>query len=261
MCARKPLCPGRLPRHHAANGLAALRGCPCARVPLRVRAPPAAVSRRLARPARRHCGSPSRVHAWASARGRVHAWGECTRACARLQEFRASLSSDRPAVHRETQCAKAGTECCAQCYTEFEDLTCEQIKADTSADDHYCRYVDWPEYRRVQTGGVVTAILLAAIMAATVLFRDIMKVWTCGGLTDAPLPVPDRQLTTMSAAYAAETMPGSVKPPAPTFQQTSAPMGMAPMGMAPMQPPMMPMGMGGYPGQPMGMGGMPMMMR
>jgi hypothetical protein len=38
-------------------------------------------------------------------------------------------------------------------------------------------------------------------------------------------------------------------------------MGMAPMGMAPMQPPMMPMGMGGYPGQPMGMGGMPMMMR
>ena len=107
--------------------------------------------------------------------------------------------------------------------------------------------------------GVVVAIVMTAIMAATVLLRDIMKVWTCSGLTDAPIPQPDRQLTTMSAAYAPATMPGSEKP-APSFQNVQVPMGGAPkqqqptMGLQHMQqpmmgqPPMMGPGMG-YPGQ------------
>ena len=226
-----------------------MRGVAC-----RARAGSGGVEEACAQAARPLADAKSPARAPVCTPRRVHACKRSGRDC---------LLTSRPCIVK-TQCENAGTACCAKCYEEFKEMSCEEIKADTSADDHYCRYVDWPEYQRVQTGGVITAIILAAIMAATILFRDIMKVWTCGGLTDAPLPVPDRQLTTMSAAYAAETMPGSVKAPEPKFQQTSAP-----MGSAPTHSPMMPMGYPGQPmmgqpmmGQPMGMGyGQPMMMR
>jgi hypothetical protein len=100
------------------------------------------------------------------------------------------------------QCKAEDTpgKCCSQCYEESAEEPCD--------DDHYCLYVDWPEYQRIQAGGVITCAFLLGIATFTVIFRDILKVWTCGGLTD-PINIvaPERQLTTMSAAYAAETMP------------------------------------------------------
>jgi len=63
--------------------------------------------------------------------------------------------------------------------------------------------VDRKEYERTQTGGIIVAILMTVVMAGTVLARDIFKMWTCFGLTEAGLhAAPTRQLTTMSAAYA-----------------------------------------------------------
>jgi hypothetical protein len=69
-------------------------------------------------------------------------------------------------------------------------------------------YVDPVAYKEVEAGGVICAIIMLVIMVFTILFRDILKIWTCGGLTEAHnVVVPDRQLTTMSAAWAPETMP------------------------------------------------------
>ena len=139
--------------------------------------------------------------------------------------------------------------CCAQMYAENDGKSCdlEEMK------DHYCEYVNWAEYTRVTTGGVIVTILMTVIMVIVVGLRDIMKVWSCGGLTDAAKPTPNRQLTTMSAAYAAETM-GEGQKVAPEFQNVQVPMGGAPMsyGMPMMQPGMAPM-------QPMMQQGMPMM--
>ena len=83
------------------------------------------------------------------------------------------------------------------------------------------------------------------------MLRDIMKVWSCGGLTDAPLPKPNRQLTTMSASYAAETM-GAGDKPAPSFQNVQVPMGSPQMGQPMMGMPMMGQPMMGQPMMPMG---------
>jgi len=58
-----------------------------------------------------------------------------------------------------------------------------------------------------------------------ILLRDIMKVWDCfGAIYQMPGKNPGRQLTTMSAAYAAETMPHT-QMPAQTFQQVPVQMG------------------------------------
>jgi len=63
--------------------------------------------------------------------------------------------------------------------------------------------VDRKEYERTQTGGIIVLILMTVVMAGTVLARDVLKMWTCFGLTEAGLhAAPTRQLTTMSAAYA-----------------------------------------------------------
>ena len=119
--------------------------------------------------------------------------------------------------------------------------------------DHYCNYIDAKEYRKTTVGGIVVMIIMSVVAVATVLLRDIMKVWTCFGLTDAPSPTPDRQLTTMSAAYAPATMP-SAAAPSSSFQNVPVPMG-SPQQAQPMQ--QMQFGgpvMGGY-GQPPMMGG------
>jgi len=151
------------------------------------------------------------------------------------------------------QCVHANTKCCSKCYKGEENDPCDA--------DHYCLYQDPKEYKRVQTGGVICAAIGLGIMIVVILFRDILQVWTCGGITtnewNAPSK-PERQLTTMSAAYAPETMPHTMQPP---------------QAMQPQQP-MMPMGSTGFSqpafGQQMGFGqgynqmpqgGMPMMMR
>ena len=163
------------------------------------------------------------------------------------------------------QCKEAFTPCCSKCYKELVDKPCDT--------DHYCLYSDPVAYKEVETGGVICAAIGCGIMIVVVLFRDILKVWSCGGITtdawNQPTK-PDRQLTTMSAAYAAETMPHTMQEPAK--QQPQQPM---------MQQPMMPMvnqpfyttSTAGFGQQPQGFasdfsgfnqmpqGGMPMMMR
>ena len=139
-------------------------------------------------------------------------------------------------------------------YQEMVDL---KLPCDSEEmQDHYCMYVNAEEYTRVTTGGVICLILMSVVCVAVVVFRDIMKVWTCGGLTDAPLPKPNRQLTTMSASYAAETM--KTEQPAPSFQNVQVPMGSPSMGqpmmgMPMMGQPMMQQGMMPMMGQPMPM--------
>jgi len=64
------------------------------------------------------------------------------------------------------------------------------------------RAVDSKEYQRTQTGGIIAFIVMCVVMSGTVIARDILKIWTCFGLTEAGYTAPTRQLTTMSAAYA-----------------------------------------------------------
>ena len=45
--------------------------------------------------------------------------------------------------------------CCSKGYPELKEEPCD--------DDHYCNYVDWPEYNRIQTGGIICTIILTAI--------------------------------------------------------------------------------------------------
>lgn len=138
--------------------------------------------------------------------------------------------------------------CCSKAYKELANEPCDP--------DHYCNYIDWGEYQRIQVAGIAITIATAAVAVVVVLARDIMKVWTCGGLTEDGAPtMPNRQLTTMSAAYAPETLKAQEQPqPAPSFQNVSVPMG----GMPQMQQPMQPMQMQPMMGMPMGFQGQPM---
>ena len=106
-------------------------------------------------------------------------------------------------------CIHANTKCCSKCYVGEENEPCDV--------DHYCMYQDPKEYKKVQDGGIICAAIGLGIMIVVVVFRDLMKVWSCGGITadewNAPIK-PDRQLTTMSAAYAGLTMPHTMQEPA-----------------------------------------------
>jgi len=112
--------------------------------------------------------------------------------------------------------------------------------------DHYCTFVDWDYYGGVQVAGIGLTIACVAISTIVVLLRDITKVWDCfGSIYDQPGKNPGRQLTTMSAAYAAETMP-QTQMPQQGFQQVPVQMGQMPtpmqqmpMQQMPMQPQMM----------------------
>jgi hypothetical protein len=110
---------------------------------------------------------------------------------------------------RIPSCKHLYTKCCSKCYEGEENEPCDT--------DHYCLYQDPKEYNRVQDGGVICAAIGCGIMIVVILFRDILQVWTCGGITtdewNAPSK-PDRQLTTMSAAYAGLTMPHTMQEPA-----------------------------------------------
>ena len=118
------------------------------------------------------------------------------------------------------QCEHANTKCCSKCYKGDEAKPCDT--------DHYCLYADPAAYKEVQDGGVICAAIGLGIAIVVILFRDILKVWSCGGITtdewNAPSK-PERQLTTMSAAYAPETMPHTMQPQQPTMQQPMMPMG------------------------------------
>jgi hypothetical protein len=52
----------------------------------------------------------------------------------------------------------------------YQPGTCKLINGDTmsckhvDALDHWCLYTDEAEYKRVQTGGIVTTLLMASIM-------------------------------------------------------------------------------------------------
>ena len=129
----------------------------------------------------------------------------------------------------------------ACCAAKHDPVSCNS----TEATDHWCNYLDADYYAKVQAGGIATTIALGALMVIIVVLRDIMKVWDCFGATTSAIVMPDRQLTTMSAAYAPETMPGMDAKP--NFQTMGVPMGAMPMGSMPMMG--MPM-MGSYPGMP-----------
>jgi hypothetical protein len=145
---------------------------------------------------------------------------------------------------RIPSCKHLYTKCCSKCYEGEENEPCDT--------DHYCLYQDPKEYNRVQDGGVICAAIGCGIMIVVILFRDILQVWTCGGITtdewNAPSK-PDRQLTTMSAAYAAETMPHTM----PNIMQQPA------MQQPAMQQPMMSMGFNQHGFNQVPQGGMPMM--
>ena len=134
----------------------------------------------------------------------------------------------------------------ACCAAKHDAVSCNS----TEASDHWCNYLDADYYAKVQAGGIATTIALGALMVIIVVLRDILKVWDCFGATTSAIVMPDRQLTTMSAAYAPETMPGMDAKP--NFQTMGVPMGAMPVGAMPMGS--MPMGsmpmMGPYPGMP-----------
>jgi hypothetical protein len=52
--------------------------------------------------------------------------------------------------------------CCSHGYEELKALPCDL--------DHYCNYIDWEEYKRVQTGGIVVTILMLVVMVSTFKF-------------------------------------------------------------------------------------------
>lgn len=59
----------------------------------------------------------------------------------------------------------------------------------------------------MQLGGVICLIICSVITVLVVVLRDILKVWDCFGAVHAlPGKLPDRQLTTMSAGYAGNTV-------------------------------------------------------
>ena len=149
----------------------------------------------------------------------------------------------------------------------------------TDATDHWCMFVNWKEYSVCQTGGIIVTVICVAIavrtgqqflllllhdsplfssasaviadscgwrapwQGITVLLRDLMKTWDCFGFTTLPgfdKPV-DRQLTTMSAAYAGATMMTA----APEAQFANIPVQMppaVPYAQPPAQPPFATMG-------------------
>ena len=86
--------------------------------------------------------------------------------------------------------------CCSKKYEALKNEPCDL--------DHFCNYVDWEAYAEVQRGGIVAAIMLTVVSAILVVCRDVLKIWTP---TNKVVPAPQRQLTTMSAAYAGATMP------------------------------------------------------
>ena len=114
----------------------------------------------------------------------------------------AAMLAQACADPRIPNCTQAYTKCCSKCYKGEENEPCDA--------DHYCIYQDPKEYKRVQDGGIICAAICLAGMIVVVLFRDLLQVWSCNGITsdDWNTPIkPERQLTTMSAAYAGLTMP------------------------------------------------------
>ena len=79
--------------------------------------------------------------------------------------------------------------------------------------DHYCNFVDNKQYDKVSAVGSIITIVVAVIVVLVVVLRDVMKIWSCGGMTEtSPAKTQEelsRQLTSMSAAYAGVTMPES----------------------------------------------------
>lgn len=94
----------------------------------------------------------------------------------------------------------ATLECCAKAYEEYAEVPCdtEEMK------DHYCEYVSASETNRINVIGVIILIVMSVVMAVVVVTRDILKMYTPMGKV---APLPERQMTTMTAAYAGETMP------------------------------------------------------
>jgi len=92
------------------------------------------------------------------------------------------------------QQSNATTVCCSQTYPALAGEPCDLL--------HYCNYTDQKAYAQTQLGGIIVLILMTVVSATLVGLRDILKVFTPAKVS----PVPDRQLTTMSAAYASDTM-------------------------------------------------------
>ena len=97
--------------------------------------------------------------------------------------------------------------CC--CAFGLQEDCCSKKYLDADADgecdiDHWCTYLDAEYYAEVQTGGMIVFFLMTGIAVVIVVTRDILKLWN-----HAPkiYPSPDRQLTTMSAAFAPENFP------------------------------------------------------
>ena len=91
--------------------------------------------------------------------------------------------------------------CCSKAYPELKDKPCDL--------DHYCNYIDWVEYARIQVIGIIITILTGVISVAIVVVRDVMMLFTPKNRI-----APVRQLTTMSAAFAPEAMPAVSSVPA-----------------------------------------------
>jgi hypothetical protein len=62
------------------------------------------------------------------------------------------------------------------------------------------------EWHNVNLIGFVVAIISAVLTAGIVVARDFIQVWDPNSKV---APMPDRQLTSMSAAWAPATMPGN----------------------------------------------------
>mmetsp|Transcript_5066 Transcript_5066/g.11697 ORF Transcript_5066/g.11697 Transcript_5066/m.11697 type:complete len:124 (+) Transcript_5066:209-580(+) len=89
---------------------------------------------------------------------------------------------------------------------------------DTRKEFPWRDYVFQEKYEYVNLcGGLATAGYLV-IAAIVILLRDILKVWSCFGVTDVKTgPIPQRALTAMSAAYMA------AQPNAPVREATGFP--------------------------------------
>jgi len=90
--------------------------------------------------------------------------------------------------------SNATTVCCSRTYSALADEPCDLL--------HYCNYTDQKAYAQTQLGGIIVLILMTVVSVTLVGLRDILKLFTPAKVS----PVPDRQLTTMSAAYAGDTM-------------------------------------------------------
>eukprot|EP00283_Hemiselmis_rufescens_P007366 CAMPEP_0173430494 /NCGR_PEP_ID=MMETSP1357-20121228/8898_1 /TAXON_ID=77926 /ORGANISM="Hemiselmis rufescens, Strain PCC563" /LENGTH=123 /DNA_ID=CAMNT_0014394829 /DNA_START=67 /DNA_END=438 /DNA_ORIENTATION=+ len=89
---------------------------------------------------------------------------------------------------------------------------------DTRKENPWRDFVFEDKFQYVNLCGGLALAGYTVLMVIVVVLRDVLKVWSCFGMTEtATKPIPQRALTAMSAAYM------GAQPNAPVREQTGFP--------------------------------------